>query len=133
MTIALDALEKLARAEASSDWYVEEESDDQGRTVVHMPAGEARYIAATDRKVVLELVQRVRAAEAQADQGAEAARQHFRDEAKLAVYEAIVRDLAAKEPISDSDGDPDFCALCGVVVYAHHESCPWRRAVEATK
>jgi len=154
MTVDIDKLEELARAAPSSDWYVEEEPDEQGRTIVYMPPGEASYIAATDRKVVLELVQRLRAAEGTDEPGyhaemamsredAEAVQNWAKDAAvrqRLALLEAIVRDLAAKEPAVYFPMGGDWaCVLCSDSVkrvsdpMLHDIECPYRRAVEAIR
>lgn len=55
--------------------------------------------------------------------------------AHYARLEAIVRDLAARNPNRyDDDGEYHGCMLCAAVVpvkFADHDpSCPWRRASE---
>jgi hypothetical protein len=106
----------LADGSVVATWAIKEP-----RFEFHAPQAraDAAFIAAANPAAVLELVQRLRAAE------------------------AIVRDLAACDP-----RDPEFwkCQLCKaqyVVEYpdddepkfkaTHAESCPYRRAVEATK
>lgn len=137
MSVDLDRLEQLARTAPDGEWYVEEEPDERGRTVVHMPPGEAKYIAATDRKTVLELVQRLRAAE---EAVCTATTMNIRDMKTVSEYnalyhrandrtrllEGIVRDRAA---CSDHAANccADWCEHCKTGVN-------WeRRAEEATK
>jgi hypothetical protein len=92
--------------------------------LAYLPSNaDAAFIAAANPQEILELVERMRAAE------------------------NIVRDLAAKEPrIQAHDIFYPRCALCDAMVteetyeasdgphkIPHAESCPYRRAVEAPK
>jgi hypothetical protein len=108
-----------------------------------MPPGEAQYIAATDRPVVLELVQRLRAAEraqAKLDNAEQEIDDHWRRnneelQQRAEVAEAIVRDLAAV-PVTYNDARDIRvirCSLCGQRTEDHDPKCLYRRAVEATK
>jgi hypothetical protein len=154
MTIDLDALEKLARA-ATPGPYVLGERD--GKSVLWawndqtleltIEGRNAPYFASANPAAVLELVQRLRVAEAPkvmvsspaaAGEPLVTVSKRRWDEAQ-----AIVRDLAAKEPHAERPGSPlsgiPHCALCEAVkfkpsgVHDHAESCPWRRAVETVK
>lgn len=114
MTIDLDKLEQLARAATPGPYQYRDDTSAQhlGSTVenearaivaMHTSLEDAAYIAAANPAVVLELVQRLRAAE------------------------AIVRDLA--ECYRPVDSDYGTCSLCDANPCA--PTCPYRRAVEA--
>lgn len=50
---------------------------------------------------------------------------------------SILQDLAAADPVVDTDNYGNVCGLCDVASHAtphpHTEQCPWRRAVELTQ
>lgn len=53
---------------------------------------------------------------------------------RLRKAEAIVRDLAKRDPMTDPDPMPGYCILCAGDddrAGAHSRSCPWQRAVES--
>jgi hypothetical protein len=114
----------------------------------------SEHIAAANPATVIELVQRLRAAEA--ERGvvpiARGTRQGANDDgewrmkrlagitppdgpATYATLLAIVRDLAAAEPCDEDATGDGLCALCrkclGGRPERHASSCPYRRAVEA--
>jgi hypothetical protein len=95
--------------------------------LAYLPSNaDAAFIAAANPAAVLELVERVRAAEHPGERGS--VRRLMFD---LDRYRAIVRELAAREP---RGSEPHECGPCGASEREEHEpSCPYRRAVEATK
>lgn len=133
--VNMDELEQLARAATPGPWeYVQDGDEMSGELRVEGTDGRDRdyigliadntwghenghFIAAANPAVVLELVQRLRAAE------------------------AIVRDLAMSHQIYEED--QEGCPLCKApyrweqdretTSCEHAESCPYRRAVEAMK
>jgi hypothetical protein len=180
MTIDLDRIEQLARAATPGPWDNHSVNGDpiesvwledgnvvatwaikEPRFELHAPQAreDAAFIAAANPTAVLELVQRLRAGEAENVQLKTAGMSLNETIAKSAPRlsgaidrmhraEAIVRDLAARPPIQgiyNGGHEVQTCALCGAegefqdslyltgLKIAHSESCPWRRAVEVTK
>lgn len=118
----LDDLEAKARAATAGPWrhdkggvYGVRILADKGAVAewddIPLSEEDANFIAAANPAVVLELVQRLRAAE------------------------GIVRDLAeCDSPTVNPDPMPSRCLLCdgmGLEIRDHEPSCPYRRAVEA--
>jgi hypothetical protein len=137
MIVDLDRLEQLARAATPGPWrtkdgdpgraWINDDAGDPYCTVADCrPGGEANaaFIATANPAFVLQLLARLRAAE------------------------AIVRDLAAKNPVQgiyNGGYEVETCALCGAtgefeddlhqtgLRIEHKPTCLKRRAVEATK
>jgi hypothetical protein len=113
--------------------------------LAYLPSNaDAAFIAAANPAAVLELLERLRAAEAAVQLGAsklihnqafmaklvDEHEKKYGDE-KNVIMRAIVRELAAREP---RGSEPHECGPCGASEREEHEpSCPYRRAVEATK
>jgi hypothetical protein len=153
MSFDVDDLEAKARAAMTSSpgpWYARDEANaDPG------PRGDvARHIAAANPAVVLELLRRLRAAEAEialdtkllADRNrvlealecpahGQCVPGALEQIERLRTAERIVRDLAIAFERHDTDpsqrGCP--CRLCDGVQGDHREFCPGRRAVEANR
>jgi hypothetical protein len=133
MTLDLDELEQLARAsETLTKRDVDLNSD--GDWAAYCVAN-ADFLVAANPAAVLELVQRLRAAEHPGERGS--VRRLMFD---LDRYRAIVRDLAAvRQPIGLGTDEQLRCSLCKGTTdgqwsdVIHAESCPWRRAIEATR
>ena len=130
MTIDLDKLEQLARA-ATLQGKRAIEQDGDGYTVGfapdhyvgYLPREDAELVAAMDPRTVLELLDLI---------------EHLRGDVpererylvkRCAAAEAIVRVLA--ECVRPAEADYGTCLLCDQNPCA--PSCPYRRAVEATK
>lgn len=159
MTIDPDKLEELARAatlkghDGTGLEGVVRAAANHGFAVLdHITLADARFLAVA-RDAVLELAERVRVAEAAVQLGAsklihdQAFMAKLVDEhekkygdGKSVILRAIVRDLAAvRQPIGLGTDEQLRCSLCKGTTdgqwsdVIHTKSCPWRRAVEATK
>jgi len=126
MSVDLDELEAKAKAETPGEWR-SSPYDERRSHIFSFPAvnevveaaknADAAFIAAANPAVVLELLRRLRAAE------------------------AIVGDLAKRDPVQHF---PSRCPLCighvlvdppdrsMVGAFVHDETCVYRRSVEAT-
>lgn len=116
--IAMGADERVEAVDLIPEWYRDADSRPLGRVTMHAigPVSAGAAVVAMDAH-------------------------------RAETLAAIVRDLAAKEPrVPAHDIFYPRCALCGAMVseeayeasdgpheIPHAESCPWRRAVEATK
>ena len=150
MSIDLDKLEQLARAATPGPWSAEGDGAITWRGSTTSLAGcvakvtdpshpsaknDAAFIAAANPAAVLELVQRLRAAERRNEGQAAKAREAIGDRTidafieRAQMLETIVRDLAAVDP-------DDVCCMCGARCYKrepHEADCLITRAVKATK
>ena len=149
MSVDLDEIQRLAKAATTGEWKHRDKLDNgtphcdviaiqpddwcivagSDPSLWDMESADAAFIAAANPAVVLELIARLRAAE------------------------AIVSDLAAKEPrvLKYNGGNYHACGLCGRSegsgpfdewiaggmqgerpdgTIEHAEFCPWRRAIE---
>lgn len=175
MTVDIDRIEQLARAATPGPWDNHSVNGDpiesvwltdgnvvatwairEPRFEFHAPQAreDAAFIAAANPAAVLELVQRLRAAEGMNERADEVVAKLHRDidrlllesRTALAKYQAIVRDLAASEPFEREEYSGKWsCTACpangtdlrvvshGGFDESHWAECPWRRAVETSK